>query len=884
MDQPAHTDYPTGSITFFFSDLEDSTLLWEKYPEVMQISLGKHDQILRDAVLQHGGNLIKTTGDGLHAVFASPTSAALAAITVQERMHSVSWDATDPLQVRIGLHTGEAQYREGDYYGSTVNRASRLMSIGHGGQILLSRATQELIEQELPGDATLEDMGLHALKGFADPEQVYQILIPGLLVDFPPLNSLDIRLTNLPAQTTPFIGRERELAAITDLLERDAVRLVTLTGIGGTGKTRLSLQAAAEVVNSYKDGVHFIDLALITDEDVLVYTIADKLSVKEAASEPILETLAKYLRERQMLLVLDNFEHLIGAVPVVGELIAAVPKLDILVTSREVLQISGEHVYPVPPLGLPGENDIATVDSLAEFESLRLYVERAKAANSAFEVNEENAAAITEICVKLDGLPLAIELAAARMRMFTPQKLLERLSDRLNLLKRGGRDLSLRQQTLRGMIDWSYELLSKEEQKLFARLAIFSGGTTLEAVEHVCAGGLDLDVLDGLESLLDKSLIRAEYDFEGESRFDMLETIYVYAFEILERSDDLPAIQTAHADWFLKFAEEGEQGIFGDDAQLWVRRLRSDEDNFRKVLERCEVGLLDPEVGVRMAGALRYFWEDTGKLSEGRSWLRAMLALSTDLSPDLRVKALCGEGVLAYWQGDWEQVSAPLTEALDIGRQTGNQVILGEALHFLAHAAQYEGANNKGVELLTESYENFRELDHQWGLARSMNCLADAHRLRGAYQKAAIVFDQVLSKMRDQPKSMLFSALLSNLGNALNRVGEYDRAAQYFREGIELGQQLDNVMIIGYLVDGLAGNAALRGRPERAARLLGASSALFASAGVSSMAPADQIDHDHYVAAVRAKLTEETYESLWQDGHAKSLEEIVAYAMEQSDN
>ncbi|MEJ2302060.1 MAG: adenylate/guanylate cyclase domain-containing protein [Anaerolineales bacterium] len=882
MDQTSQADFLPGILTFLFSDLVDSTVLWEKYPEAMQAALSRHDHILKDSIIQHGGRLIKSTGDGIHAAFVAPAAAVFAAIAAQKSMQSESWDNTPPLRIRIGLHTGKAQYRQGDYYGSTVNRAARLMSIGHGGQILLSQATQELVKDDLPDRIVLQDMGLHTLRGLTRPEQVYQILVPGLLAEFPPLNSVEIRLNNLPAQTSLFIGRKHELAAITGLFRREDVRLVTLTGIGGIGKTRLSLQVSAEVLNDYRNGVYFIELAPVTDTDLLGSAIAGTLQVKEAGSEPILKTLLEYLKDKEMLLVLDNFEQIIDAAPLIGKIISAAPKVDILVTSREVLSISGEHIYPVPPLDLPKRNGKVTLDTLAEYESSQLFLDRAKAANPAFEVNEENAAFIAEICMNLEGLPLAIELAAARTRMFTPKKLLERLSDRLNLLKGGGRDLPARQQTLRGMVDWSYNLLSDEEQRLFACLAIFSGGWTLEAAENICGSSLNIDVLDGLESLVDKSLIQVERDFEDEPRFKMLETIHVYAYERLQSGGDLAAVQPAHADWFLEFAEEGEQGLFGKDSDVWTKRLQAEEENFRQVLEGCETGQLDPEVGVRMAGALRFFWEETGKFSEGRGWLRSMLSVSTESPPAVRAKALCGDGVLAYWQGDWNQVSTRLSEALDIGRQTGDQLIIGEALHFLAHAAQSNGENERGVQLLAESFETFRQLEHQWGLTRSLVCLADAWRLLGEYEQAAIHFEEVLAMMRNRPKNLLFAALLSNFGNVLNRKGEVERAAAYFREGVEVGQSIGNAMIMAYLLDGLAGNAVLTGRPERAARLLGASKALFNSVGVSSMTPIDKSDHDYYVDSVRTLLDEGTYNALWQDGFSMSLEEAEAYALEES--
>ncbi|MGD2049174.1 MAG: adenylate/guanylate cyclase domain-containing protein [Chloroflexota bacterium] len=873
-------DYPQGQVTFLFTDLVGSTQLWEVYPEAMHEAMARHDGLLKEAITANQGRIVKTTGDGIHAAFASPVDAVSAAIEGQQQMEAEEWRETDPLLVRMGLHTGESRFREGDYYGTTLNRTARIMSIGHGGQILLSAAVHALLKNYPSLPFQMLDLGEHRLKSLGKPEKIYQILHPDLPAQFPALLSLGTIPSNLPLQTTEFIGREQEMEALKERFP--GTRLLTLTGSGGTGKTRLALQTAAEFLDQYADGVFFVDLTLLNDAALVPSSIAEALSVKELKTEPILETLKRSLERKTMLLVLDNFEHILEAAPAVGELLVAGPKVNILVTSREMLHISGEQVFPVPPLGLPESGAQISPQQLASYEAIQLFSSRARATNPAFRITPENAADIAEICRRLDGLPLAIELAAARARLFTPKKLLERLSDRLKILTGGARDLHARQQTLRGAIDWSYDLLEPPEQKLFARLEVFSGGQSLEAIEEVCSKDLEIDILDGLESLLDKSLIRQEEDFEGQPRFVMLETLQAYARERHREYEDRPATQTAHAEWVLAFAEAGEEGIFGQTPNVWIDRLKTEEGNIRVVLERCQSGHLSPEIGVRLAGALRYYWEATGKLGEGLAWLNSMLSISSDLPAAVRAKALCGAGVLSYWRGDPQQGAVFCQEALDAGREIGDMVIVGEAQHFLAHVAQNQGNPDLGVELLTASHKNFRDIDHRWGVRRSRTCLADAQRLQQNYDLAARNFEEAIREQRESSGDgdIMLAMYLSNYGNVLNRQGKYQQAVDCFREGIQISQALNNSMMIAYLVDGLAGNAVLSGNPEEAALLMGASEGLFEAENIASMAAIDQFDHDYYLAEIQANLEQDRLDELWEKGKKMPAEETVARVLD----
>ena len=525
----------------------------------------------------------------------------------------------------MALHMGAAEERDGDYFGPPVNRVARLLSAAHGGQVLLSLPTHEMVRDQLPAGIALMDLGEQRLKDLFRPERVFQLTAPELPSEFPPLRTLEIRPNNLPLQPTPLVGREREVAEITDRVRSEEVRLLTLTGPGGTGKTRLALQAAADLLEEFEDGVFFVALATITDPELVPSTIAGPLGVKESAEQPLIESLKSYLQEKHLLLVLDNFEQVVQEAPVVGELVAACPKLKALATSRTPLRLYSEQEYPIPPLALPDPKLLPPVKVLTQYEAVRLFVERARAVKADFSVTNENAPAVAEICARLDGLPLAIELAGARIRMLSPQAMLTRLGNRLKLLKGGARDLPTRQQTLRGAIDWSYDLLEEEEKTLFGRLSVFSGGRTLEAIEEICDPEGDLDALEGVESLLQKSLLRREEGVGGESRFVMLETVHEYARERLEASDEAEETRRLHAEYFLALAEEAEPELSGADQLACLERLEAEHDNLRAALSWSLEK--EPETALRLAGALARFWEMRARFLEGSSWLEAALRL-----------------------------------------------------------------------------------------------------------------------------------------------------------------------------------------------------------------------------------------------------------------
>jgi predicted ATPase/class 3 adenylate cyclase len=671
------------TFTFLFTDLESSTRLWERFPQAMKAALERHDTLLRAAVEGSNGRVVKTTGDGLMAVFDSALDGVTACLKAQRGLSDEPWGETGTLRVRLGLHVGEAQPRGGDYYGPAVNRAARLMSVAHGGQVLLSAAAADLVVDQLPGGAALRDLGEHRLKDLERPEHIFQLLIPGLVADFPPLLSLDRRPNNLPAQPTALIGRETELGEIVKRLSSEAVRLLTITGPGGMGKTRTALQAAAELIEQFEDGVYFVDLAPIRDPQSVPPAIAQTLGLRETSDRPLLDELKDKLRGKTILLLLDNFEQVTAAAALVAELLRDSHGLKLLVTSRESLHVRGEYIFPLSPLALPDDPlKKLSAEQLTQYEAAQLFIERAQAVKPGFQVTDENAPVVAGICTRLDGLPLAIELAAARIRLFSPQALLERLESRLKLLRGGARDLPARQQTLRDTIGWSFEMLATGEQRLFELLSVFSGGCTFEAVEAV-AGRIEVlddsgvDIFDTLSSLVDKSLIRQVDQNGGASRLVMLETIREYAAERMEQDPGFrAAAQRAHADYFAGFIGGQWQRLTGHDREVALEELASDLENVRNAW-RYWVGERDLEQLGKFVDSLWLFYDVRG-------WYHATVDMTNDLlnvlsstpsTPELAQQEIVlrtglARALLAV-KGYTPEVEAAYTRALELSQAVG---------------------------------------------------------------------------------------------------------------------------------------------------------------------------------------------------------------------
>jgi predicted ATPase/class 3 adenylate cyclase len=738
--------------------------------------------IARAVVAARDGEVIELRGDEALAVFPSARNALYAAVELQAHFREhMEVDPALPLKVGIGVDAGEAVPVEGGYRGLALNLAARLCSLAGPGEVYGSEGVVQRA-QRLEGLAYVE-RGRVSLKGFSDPIRVIQILPEDdLPAGFPPLVSLIAKPSNLPLQPTPFIGREREVESVTSLLRREEVRLLTLTGTGGTGKTRLALQVGGAVLDEFERGVFFVSLGSITDASLIPSAIAGTLKVKEAPGESLVETLSSYLRDKQMLLVLDNFEHLLEGAPVVSELLAACPQLKVLVTSRAVLHLGGEYDYPVPPLSVPDPKHLPDVQTLSQYDAVALFIQRAQAAKPDFAVTNDNAPAVAEICHRLDGLPLAIELAAARIRLLPPQALLARLSSRLRLLTRGARDAPSRRQTLRGTIDWSYGLLDEGEQTLFAQLSVFQGGCTLEAVEAVCNAEGELDLLEGMASLVDQSLLRQQGD--DEPRFAMLETIREYATERLKASDAVDAVRHHHATYYLELAEEGQRHFEGRDQSLWLERLEAEHDNLRVALawalERRE-----PESALRGAVAVSSFCLFQGHLTEGRRWVETALA-AKNIDPRGRAEALNLLARIAKFQGDYQRSTQLMEESLHLAREVGDTRGVAQALSGLGSMASYRGSTAEAEELWMESLRLFRQVADRRGLALVLFSLGNHAMQVGHYDEAEGPIQESLALYRDMGNAFYTAYALQSLGALERERGQHDRAREHYQEALDI--------------------------------------------------------------------------------------------------
>jgi non-specific serine/threonine protein kinase len=667
--------------------------------------------------------------------------------------------------------------------------------VGHGGQTLLSAATQELVRDTLPPNAELRDLGVHRLKDLQRPEHIYQLAMSGLPADFPPLTTLEARLTNLPLQPTPFIGREREVTALVHRLRDPAVRLLTLTGPGGTGKTRLAVQVAAELLDAFPDGVFFVDLAPIRDPNLVATTIAQALGVKEVPGQPLVEGLQRYLQDRHLLLVLDNFEQVVEAAPLVAELLGNASRLTVLVTSRVVLCLRVEHELPVPPLAVPDPQQLPPFAALAWNEAVMLFSQRAQAVQPDFRVTPENAAVVAEICQHLDGLPLAIELAAARSKLLSPQALLARLAQRvpgrLKVLTAGARDLPARQQTLRSTIDWSYSLLDAGEQALFARLGVFVGGFTLEAAEAICNadGDLSMDVLDGLHALLNKSLLRQAESVTSEPRFVMLETIREYALERLTAIGAVSEVSQQHVAYFLTLATTAARELRGHQQVLWLARLEEEHDNLRSALAWSLTDASTIECGLQLAGNLVWFWWLHSYFSEGRRWLEQALAVNRTVGPG-RAAALNGLGILAFGQGDYRMSAGFLIDGLALYQGLGDHGGIAWSRGCLGVVAGYQGDLERAAALLGESRALFRRLGERWERAWVLACLGEVVVAQGDYAQAEELLVESLERARSLGDLWLITISLRHLGHVAHARGDYVRAIELYEEGLALRREL----------------------------------------------------------------------------------------------
>jgi predicted ATPase/class 3 adenylate cyclase len=897
---------PTGTVTFLFSDIEGSTQLLQRvggrrYAEL----LGKHQALLRAAWAAQGGVEIATEGDSFFVAFSSAPAAVAAAAQATRALAAHAWPEGTAIRVRIGLHTGVPAVAGDNYVGLDIHRAARIAAAGHGGQTLLSVATRVLAESELPEGALLRDLGEFRLKDLQRPEHLAQLVLDGLPSDFPPLKTLDRARHNLPVQPTPLLGRAREVEELTAMLRRDDVRLVTLTGTGGTGKTRLGQQVAAELAEAFPDGIWVVRFARLVDPALVLPTIAQTLGLQDLGSRPLEETLRTYLREKHLLLLLDNFEQLTPAVPQIATLLEESPRLKVLVTSRVPLHLRGEKEYPVAPLALPPAAMSSTpapqptspsttplswrgeIGRLTQYAAVALFIQRALDARPNFQVTNANASAVAEICARLDGLPLAIELAAARIKLLPPQQLLQRLERRLPLLTGGAQDLLERQQTMRATLAWSEDLLTPSERVLFRRLAVFVGGCTLEAAEAVCAAPkgtepLRIDVLDGLGRLVDQSLVQQREE-GSEAHFGQLQVVREYALERLDGSEEGEALRQAHAGYFLALAERAEAELNGPEQGSWFARLERERDNLRSVLgwarERGEA-----EMGLRLGSALGRFWRERGHFAEGRTWLEGLLASCTSEAEAgnallvLRARAYENAGWMANLQGDSLTAKAHHEQALALARQAGEVRTEASALNSLGGLVLHEGDLDGAAAYYAQSLEVARQAGDQWSASRAQGNLGLVPYFRGDLPAAQAQVDESIVAVRALGDRIGLSVHLANAGSIARKRGDFGRAWALQREALAVQWEMDTRRFIAETLLMLAATAAASGMGEQAARLYGATAALQQRLGYPARA-LWRVDTEEAVAPARATLGEERWAAAFAAGRALSLEEAITEAL-----
>ncbi len=860
------SERPSGTVTFLFTDIEGSTRLLQQLGDQYADVLTEHRRLVRQIFARHGGYEVDTQGDAFFVVFARARDAVAAAAEVQRAT------AEEGRRVRIGIHSAEAVSTEEGYVGLGVHRAARLCAAAHGGQVVLSQTTRELMYETPLEEVELRDLGEHRLKDLAQAQRLYQLVVPDLDVDFPPLRSLENRPTNLPLQRTPFVGREREIAEVAELLRQADIRLVTLTGTGGTGKTRLAVQVAAELLDDFPDGVFFVGLAALADPDLVVPTIAQTLGVREGSGRPFADTLRDYVKGRQLLLVLDNFEHLLDAGPAVGELVADAGQLNVLATSRAALHLAAEHVYPVPPLEVPDEH--VDVERLSVVESVSLFVSRARAVRPEFTLTRANAEAVAGICNALDGLPLALELAAARVAVLPPAALRDRLVNPFKLLIGGPRDAPRRHRALRAAIDWSYDLLEPNEEVLFARLSVFAGSFTLEATEHIVGA----EVVDELASLIDKSLVRLEGS-EEIPRFRMLRTIRDYALERLRATGDEHLVRDRHLEHYLRLAEEAYAERYSRGWGETIAALSPELDNLRAAADWAAES--DAEREIELVGALAWFWINQTTATEAEERLAAALGRTRTRTP-ARARALLFRGQAARARGKGEQAVPLFEEALAAWRELGDAENVSNALDGLGGAHVQRGDNELAERYYEESLKLRQKLGDPELVTRSLVTICQLIISRGDVDRAEAIAHDIYRRAADTSDwAGELAALALLAGCALIR-GDFASAEQRYARAAVFAWEHGDRRECATQMQGLAVAVSGRGDYERALRIFGATLAERERRGLEWNIPSWVQLLEEHLGRARADLGSKAAAAAEAEGRALPFEHAFDEAVQPS--
>ncbi len=864
---------PTQAVTYLFSDIEGSTRLWEVEPDRMRPALAWHDTISRDAVLRHRGSVVKMTGDGVHAAFDHAADAVAAVLDMQLALGQPDPAAGLALKIRCGLHSGADERRRGDFFGPAVNRAARIMSVAHGGQILVSEAVARDVCDRLPAGVTLRDLGTVRLRDLSTPERLYQVVHPSLRGEFPALRSLEATPNNLAQQLNRFIGRQRELEVVRGLLA--ANRLVTLLGMGGLGKSRLSVQLGAEVMDDYPDGVWMVELAPLADPALVPQALASVVGVKEEAGRPVIEALMKFVRDRQLLIILDNCEHVVQAcAELAKQLLQASTRVKVLASSRDALQIAGETVFQLAPLDAPGHVASITLDALERSDAVQLFVDRATAAQPAFRLTEQNATAVASICQRLDGIPLALELAAARTRSLSAEAIAARLNDRFKLLVSGDRTALPRQRTLRALIDWSYDLLSSEERQLFQALSVFAGGWSLEAAETVGAGdAIDAaDVLDLLTHLVEKSLVIA--DIEGD-RYRMLDTVRHYAREKLQETNRAGAPADRHLRFYLALAETAQAELVGPRQGEWLARLDREFENLLAAHARCDAAEGGGEAGLHLVYSIRFYLLSRGLLALGeRLSLEATARPGAQDAGLWRCRGLAVAGQFLYYRGRYGAAREQLAASLAIARALGDEPGIVGALQPLGMACLGDGDPASARQFLEEAVERANAQGNPHRQMAALNALVQLCRVEGRLDAAEPLCDRALEISRaigDQDGTAI--NLLNKAMVSISR-GVAHPVAPMLLEVLDIGERIGSRPARQSALEVASALACLIGDHATAARLFGAAEAEARRTGLKRD-PTDEAFLAPLIVRVREALGE-SYAGAERAGEAMAYDEGTA--------
>ena len=882
---------PTGTVTFLFTDIEGSTRLWEVEKDAMGLALAKHDSLLRQIIDGNGGYIFKTVGDSFCSAFRTAREALLAAVTIQRALQEEDWDTRQPIQVRMAIHTGAVEFRYMDYFGQPLNRVSRLVSAANGGQTLLSLATTELVRDMLPEDVSLRDLGEHRLKDLVRPEHIYQVICEGAANPTTPIRTLGDHKHNLPFQLTSFVGREIAMAEVSTILR--ANRLVTLTGTGGAGKTRLSLQVAADLLERFTDGVWFVELAALTSEAEILAAVAHVLGIHEQQENSLLETILHSLKSKSLLLILDNCEHLVSECAIfVNHISRQCPTISIIATSRERLGIPGEQVYRVPSLSLPPDPTANanhgntqrkfSADQLTQYEAVRLFIDRALLSNPNFTVDDENAPALASLCAQLDGIPLALELAAARCRALSLREIHARLKDRFRLLTGGSRSLLPRQQTLRALVDWSYDLLSENEKQFLMRLSVFAGSFSYDPVEEICfppSEDLQNDPLDLLTSLLDKSLVIAE-DSSNEMRYRMLQTIRDYAADRLAESGHTEVVRIRHANFFSEVAAKGHDGVYSKSQQEWLDRLDLELDNIRAALNTFLQQGDTHGMGMDMCSNLYRFWWIRCYWRESKAWCEKFVSIHRNRPASfIKARGILNFGHIVLNQGHYDEARANYESTLQMLLDLGQTELIGHTTHCLAHVYQLEGRLTEARPLYEESLAFKRTHTDLFSQTMTMNNLANVLMDMGELDGARKLHEEALEIRRTLEAPQAIAQTLHNLGNVVFARSEYEMAKKYLREAAKVNLTLQDTHSLALTLQSFGDIAAKTGYPNSAAVIWGASDGLRQLVGAPTYAH-DRERHQAEFKRIENLIGQETFRSAWERGMHLSVNEAADFATE----